>query len=494
VVNRGASVSRAAVAWAAMRRTLERELKLRAGEGFELPDLGGEELEPRVFVSTYYDAPDLRLARAGVTLRHRTENGRGLWQLKLPRRGSRLELELSGPKSRPPEDELRLLVGLLRGRELAEVARLRTRRVGVRVDGDGNPLAEVVFDSVAVMDGRRVTQTWEELEVELLEGADDRELRRIGKALRQAGAEETDGRTKLAQALGVQAPAPVEPDATTEGALRGMLVLQLARILAHDPGVRLGDDLEDVHQMRVATRRLRAFLRSARDALDGGWGEPLREELRWLAGLLGGVRDLDVLLDYLRREAEVLDPAEREAFAPVFAELEEERERARGALLEGISGDRYFALLDRIEAAAAAPAVAAEAPELASLFAAELRRLRRRAGAHLASRGATDAELHDARIRTKRARYAAEFAEPALGDPGKKFVSAAKDLQDVLGEHQDAVVAEERIRALAGRTEDPEARFAAGRLVERQRARRAAARAEVQDAWERVERLGRKAL
>ena len=103
------------------------------------------------------------------------------------------------------------------------MARLRTRRVGVRVEGNGSPLAEVVFHSVAVMDGRRVTQTWEELEVELLEDADDRELRRIGKALRQAGAEATDGRTKLAQALGVEAPARVEPDATTEGALRGML-------------------------------------------------------------------------------------------------------------------------------------------------------------------------------------------------------------------------------------------------------------------------------
>jgi CHAD domain-containing protein len=273
-----------------------------------------------------------------------------------------------------------------------------------------------------------------------------------------------------------------------------MLALQLARILAHDPGVRLGDDLEDVHQMRVATRRLRAFLRSARAALDGGWGEPLREELRWLAGLLGGVRDDDVLLAYLRREAELLDPAEREAFSPILAELEEERERARAELIEGISAERYFALLDRIEAAAASPAVTAEAPELATLFAAELRRLRRRAGSHLASRGASDAELHDARIRTKRARYAAELAGPALGEPGKKFVSAAKDLQDVLGEHQDAVVAEERIRALAARTEDPEARFAAGRLVERQRARRAAARADVGDAWERVERLGRKAL
>jgi CHAD domain-containing protein len=477
-----------------MRRTLERELKLRAGEGFELPAFAGEELEPRVFVSSYFDAADLRLARAGVTLRHRTENGRGLWQLKLPRRGSRLELELPGPRSRPPQDELRLLVGLLRGRELSEVARLRTRRVGVRVDGGGSPLAEVVFDSVAVMDGRRVTHTWEELEVELLEAADDRELRRIGKALRQAGAQETDGRTKLAQALGVEAPARVEPDGTTAGALRGMLALQLERILAHDPGVRLGDDLEDVHQMRVATRRLRAFLRTARAALEGDWGEPLRDELRWLAGLLGGVRDHDVLLDYLRGEAETLEPAEREACSRALARLEEERERARGVLLEGISGERYFALLDRIEAAAAAPAVSAEAPELSSLFAAELRRLRRLAGPYLSSPGASDAELHDARIRTKRARYAAELAGPALGDPGRKFVAAAKELQNVLGEHQDAVVAEERIRALAERTEDPEVRFAAGRLVERQRARRAAARADVDDAWERAERLGRKAL
>jgi CHAD domain-containing protein len=273
-----------------------------------------------------------------------------------------------------------------------------------------------------------------------------------------------------------------------------MLALQLERILAHDPGVRLGDDLEDVHQMRVATRRLRAFLRTARSALEGDWGEPLREELRWLAGLLGGVRDLDVLLAYLRREAETLEPAEREAFSRVLAELEEERERARGVLLEGISGERYFALLDRIEAVAAAPAVSAEAPELSSLFAAELRRLRRRAGPHLSNGGATDAELHDARIRTKRARYAAELAGPALGEPGRRFVAAAKELQDVLGEHQDAVVAEERIRTLAERTEDPEARFAAGRLVERQHARRAAARAVVGDAWERAERLGRKAL
>ena len=77
----------------AIRETREREIKLRAGEDFTLPELGGEPIEPRLFVSTYHDTADHRLARRGVTLRHRVENGRGLWQLKLPAGPARLELE-----------------------------------------------------------------------------------------------------------------------------------------------------------------------------------------------------------------------------------------------------------------------------------------------------------------------------------------------------------------------------------------------------------------
>ncbi len=67
----------------AIRETREREVKLRAGEDFTLPELGGEAIEPRLFVSTYHDTLDHRLARRGVTLRYRVENGKGLWQLKL---------------------------------------------------------------------------------------------------------------------------------------------------------------------------------------------------------------------------------------------------------------------------------------------------------------------------------------------------------------------------------------------------------------------------
>ncbi len=90
----------------AIRETLEREVKLRADGEFKLPELGGEAIEPRVFVSTYHDTADHRLARRGVTLRHRVEHGKGLWQLKLPQANARLELEAAGGPASPPDDML----------------------------------------------------------------------------------------------------------------------------------------------------------------------------------------------------------------------------------------------------------------------------------------------------------------------------------------------------------------------------------------------------
>src|SRR4029450_1020417 len=112
----------------AIRETLEREVKLRAGDEFHLPELGGEAIEPRVFTSTYPDTADHRPARRGVTLRHGVENGKGLWQLKLPQGNARLELESAGGPGSPPEDMVELLIALLRGAALLPIARLRTRR------------------------------------------------------------------------------------------------------------------------------------------------------------------------------------------------------------------------------------------------------------------------------------------------------------------------------------------------------------------------------
>ncbi len=461
-----------------MRESVERELKLVPREGFLLPALG-RELPQRDFVSTYFDAEDLRLARRGITLRHRLEDGAGLWQLKLPHGASRIELEVAGPPARPPAELVDLLVAHLRGAGLARVARLRTRRQTLRVDG-----AEIVDDSVAVLDGQRVAARFREVEVESLDG-DEQTLRRLEQALRAAGAEPGEWTPKLFRALGL---APVEVSATPpDGALpaevlRSAFVAQHERLLAHDPGTRLGSDPEDLHQLRVATRRARAFLRAARPLLDPEWAGGLRAELGWLGAALGPARDLDVLLEHLRA-----DPAAA-AVVELLASLERERARAYEDVLAALSEERYLALLDRLETVE--PVLRSEAGStLAGLWREEWRRTRR-AFAKL-SVGSADEELHAARIKVKRSRYAAELAEAELGVAGERFVAAAKRLQDVLGEHQDAAVAEERVLAWAGG--DAERETSAEPLLEHQRRRRRAARKAWPKAWERLERRGRKA-
>lgn len=467
-----------------MRRTLEREVKLGADSAFELPELGGEQLEPRVFVSTYYDTPSHRLAPHGVTLRHRVENGKGLWQLKLPRGAARLELELAGGPVEVPVEMRRLLAAYLRGAEPVPVARLRTRRRGVRVDG-----AEVVHDSVDVLENRRVERSFDELEVELLEG-DENVLRRLERALRRAGAEETDSRPKLFQALDLEYRPDDEPaprDASPAEVVRAQLRIQLARMLAHDPGARTGDDPEDVHQMRVATRRLRAFLRSARGLVDEQWAGDVRASARTVAGALGSVRDLDVLLDRIRADIAELGPAERRDGRPLLRALQRERTAARRRLLAVLRSDGYFRLLDTLEAGPPQHEAAEDDPTLPGLWRREFRKLEK-AMKPLGEDSPAE-ELHAARLQVKRARYAAELGGAALGDDGAAFVRRAKALQDVLGEHQDATLAEERLRELASAA-PAEAAFVAGRLVEREQARRCAARAAWPEAWKRLRKAG----
>jgi CHAD domain-containing protein len=233
-------------------------------------------------------------------------------------------------------------------------------------------------------------------------------------------------------------------------------------------------------------------MRAARPLLDPDFAEPLRAELSWLGSALGPVRDLDVLLERLRDSAARLEPREQRALRRVFGTLESEREQARAAMLEALRSDRYLILLDRLEAAGVSPGLAegseASLPELAS---AEFKRLRKAVRA--LSADPSDEELHEIRIRGKRARYAAELAEPIVVKTATRFLKAAKELQDVLGGHQDAAVAEERIRQAIGRRPGAGLAFAAGRLVEHERATRAEARAAFPQAWKRVKRSGREA-
>ncbi len=468
-----------------MRKTVERELKLVPGEEFRLADLG-EPLPPRVFVSTYHDTPDFRLAQHRITLRNRVEEGTRLWQLKIPSGASRIELELAGPPARPPTEMTDLLAVHLRGEQsLVKVARLRTRRQTVLKDG-----AEIVEDAVSVFEAQRVTRRFREVEVELLDG-DERTLKSLERELRRAGAEPGTFTPKLYRALDLsferEVP-PVPPDASPGDALGLALLEQHRSLVAHDPGTRLGSDPEDLHQMRVATRRARAFLRSAQSLVDPQWAEQLRAELGWLASELGPARDADVLLARVRRDVESLGSRAERAKGLVGA-LERQRNRARLSAVAALSESRYYDLLDRLEQAEHPPLVEGTTTSLTEMWWKEFGKTKKAFATF--DRASPDTELHAARILVKRARYSAELAAHELGKPGERFVDAAKRLQDVLGEHQDSVVAAEWILAWAQR--NPEAKDSVASLLERERKRRKRARREWPESWKRLVRRARSA-
>ena len=467
-----------------MRSTVERELKLVPGDGFDLADLG-EPLPPRVFQSTYHDTNDLRLARHSITLRRRTEAGTGLWQLKIPNGAARIELEVAGPAETAPAELTNLLVVHLRDRELTKVARMRTKRRIVLRDG-----AEIVEDAVSVFEGRRVVERFGELEVELLDG-DERSLRRLERVLLKAGAQHGEFRPKVFRALHFSPELAAVPSCRgrDSGEVLGhALAAQHRQLVDHDPGTRLGTDPEDLHQMRVATRRARAFLRSARELVDPEWAEGLRAELGWLGSRLGPARDADVLYEHMSASVAAAG-LDGDQASGVLRALERERSRARRAAVAALSRKRYFDLLERLAQAERPPLQDAGDVRLADLWWAEVRRTLM-AFAVLDERSPDD-ELHAARIRVKRARYAAELTAHELGPAGKRFVSAAKKLQDVLGEHQDAVVAEEwltRFGAASSQSDE-----VVELLVRKEQKRRRRARRDWPDAWDKLVRRARQA-
>ena len=468
---------------------LERERKL-LGTHEVLEALSGEPLPTRVFTSTYYDTDDRRLLRRGVTLRRRVENGESRWQLKLPQASGRLELESDGDAV-PPRELCDLVTALLAGRKLAPAATLRTRRRGLRVrEGDG--AADVVADDVTVLDGGHAVDAFGELEVELVSGSESL-LDALERRLRHAGAESGSGEIKLERVLGAspygQDAAPAKKAPPLEH-LRWRIRTQLEEIGMHDPGVRLDTDPEELHDLRVAVRRLRAMLRAARPMLELEWSEAVRTELGWLGGELGPLRDADVFLTYLAEQAATVDERDRSALDELVGLVERDRERARERVLRALRSERYLELLQQLELAGQAPRVASTSESLRGIARGEFRKLRK--AARRITPAAADDELHAFRIRGKRARYAAELASTTAGKRVRRFLREAKRFQDVSGEHQDAAVAEERLRALQARG-GRGAAFAAGLLLERQRIRREGSRAALPRAWRRLDRAGRRA-
>ena len=488
----------------------EREITLAAAPDFALPDLSGvsQALVPRAlerfeFLAVYYDARDLRLARSGVTLRHRSDEG---WTLTLPVSdppdGSllvRRAYRTGGAPGAPPDALLARARAWLRHEPAVPVARLHTVRERVRlVDTAGAVVAEVVSDQVAAHALRGgATTPFREVKVALRSPAAQRDVGdRLEARLRTAGAVSAPPIPTLARALGLLTSPPdvqVEPgDASAAEAVRSAIARSVHRFLLHDPGLVGDENPEDVHQARVALRRLRSDLRTFAPLLDPEPTARLRGEAGWFGSLLGGVRDADVMAARLRRGAAARPASDQAALESLLARLEAERRVARSALLAGRGEDRFLDLVDALVAAAAAspptPAAAAPAHEvLPRLVRRRWRRVRRAQAA--ISEHPTDAELHRLRIQAKRLRYAAEAAASVGGGRTRRLARAAAALQDVLGEHQDAVVLEAWLRTCAAAGPAP-VTLVADELLVSERERAARMREEWPAAWRRLARRG----
>ncbi len=260
----------------------------------------------------------------------------------------------------------------------------------------------------------------------------------------------------------------------------------IADIRAHEDGSRRGGDIEDVHKMRVATRRIRAYLKAARPALDREATDRLRNDVRELAGTLGVIRDHDVMIHRLHLEAARLGDPDSGSLEHLISRLDAERIAGRDQLVSELDDSSYAALLAELDDAAEQPPVADPWADLFELAAKQWRALEKAQRSLHRRFGANppNDDLHELRIYGKRARYTAELLHEKGAVPG--FLDALAGFQEVLGEHQDACVLESRLRELVDEAVDPRAGIAAGRVIQGCFERRAQAREDYPAAWATV--------
>jgi CHAD domain-containing protein len=455
----------------------------------------------------YYDTDDLRLIRAGVTLRQRLGGDDAGWHLKLPAGPqTRREIRLPPGDGTVPGDLAGLVQVYARGEPLRPVARIATRRQrAVLLGRSGESLAEVAADDVSAqtMGESTTVSQWREVEVELT-GGDRRLLDAAGEMLRRDGLRPSDWAVKLEHALGRRFTQPTEQPSRSAPA--GQVILAYlrdqARLLTSlDPMVRMREP-DSIHRMRVTTRRLRSTLRSFRRVIGNAETERLAGELRWLGHVLGAARDGEVLPGLLLTELGNL-PADQ-VVGPVQARVQAHfasvRRDADAEVLATLGSQRYFALLDALDRLTGQPASGPGADRPArKVLPAQVRRVhkkvtRRMRRAWQARPGpARDVALHRARKAAKRARYGAEVVTPVAGKPARRYAKRMKRVQSVLGEHQDAVIAAQAVRQLGMSAHlGGENAFSYGLLYERQSHGREHLQARARRAWPKASRPRRR--
>lgn len=463
--------------------------------------------------AAYLDTSRLDLARAHITLRRREGGSDAGWHLKMPSGADDERIEHRCPpdeSASPPEVLVDQVSAVAGDRPLGLVARVDTTRTEtLLLDRAGRVLAvfcddEVTAEAVPPRDDQDATAShgpaepqpdpvtrWREWEIELVDG-DRPLLAAASRVVVAAGARPGASASKLAHALGDRLnrftdhdPPQDSKTMSTADLLRLRLRRQVRALRKEDRRVRSGEDT-GVHQMRIATRRLRSALATFAPILEQGTTESLREDLRWLGVALGGARDAEVL--HARLLAELATLRHDELVGPVKERMDlsfgAEYAEGRRAALDALDSPRCSRLLTDLEGLAREPPMLASGGLRATEVVPELlrrdtRRFTRatKLVVHEHDPAARDEALHEARKKAKRLRYLAESVIPVYGKRARKVMSRAKKVQEALGVHQDAVMARARLAALATEAQEagePAATYA--RLSELEAA--AAARAE----------------
>jgi CHAD domain-containing protein len=446
-------------------------------------------------VDTYVDTEDRRLDRAGYSVRLRRARGqRPEATLKsldpIGDDALRIRLELAEELDEdepsaiarapgPVGERVRALIG---SRKLVPLFDVQTRRRVFPLVAEGTPSGDLLLDETAVRTpAGEVLSRLRRVEVEVPESSVDavaplvRDLQAacglhpavlskyqaalVASGEQRAGAEE----------FGETAIAPT--DAIGHVAL-ATLRRHFAVMRAKEPGTRIGDDIEELHDMRVATRRLRAAIAFFGAALPAE-AERLVPELAWIGRTIGGVRDLDVQLEQLDEWRHELADDERNALDPLRALLVHERAGARADMLIALDSRRYETFVRRFGSMLRSRSGARTRPAReAALELVEDRHRRLQKALRRVRRNPEPANLHDLRIKAKRFRYALEFLSDVYPSATGRLVKRTVALQDLLGAHQDGHVAIERLHRLAaehGLELGAETVFAMGGVAERYR-------------------------
>ncbi|OGO04144.1 MAG: hypothetical protein A2Y73_07680 [Chloroflexi bacterium RBG_13_56_8] len=468
----------------------------------EVDHLAGYALSPaqlQEIHDTYLDTAERAVLASGYVFRRRDQDGNASVTLKgitgadgpVYRREeleATVPAECQSPGQWPASPVRDRVLQIIRDAELVSLFDLWQKRVLRMVSWGERLVAELSLGDVRIGAGRSES-AYLELEVELTPQGTEDDLATIVACLRDEWCLEPESRSKFDQwlalwrekrpwgnPLAVRADVKRDADAfsssspsipavdlelddTMDEAARKTLYFFFQHMLYHERGIRTSENIEELHDMRVAVRRMRAALRLFQDYVNIKRMRPFAKGLQRTGQALRVPRDLDVFWEKTQRYLDGLPAKKQGDLEPLRLVWEVEREKAREAMLAYLDSERYISFKERLSEFLQVPGAAA-LPPLSEKGEPVPRRVRhvlpKVVYNQLAAMRAYDewvvgpdvppGRLHQLRIAAKRPRYTFEFFEKVLRPEVKDLIKELKGLQDHLGDLQDAVVASDLLR------------------------------------------------